>query len=77
MCRESKSSLLQVTLNFELEQMNISSRHSNSNFGHSFEFHRLTNFCKKCQFVVDDFSCELLCTLSIYTLKSDQWIPIW
>ena len=33
---------------FELEKMNISSRHSisNSNFAHSFDFHCLTNFLK-------------------------------
>ena len=31
MNRHSKSVFLQVTLNFELELMNISSRHSNSN----------------------------------------------
>ena len=37
---------LPVTSNFELEYMNISSKHSNSNFTHSFDFHYLTNFAK-------------------------------
>ena len=31
---------------FELELMDISSRHSNSNFAHSFDFHCLINFAK-------------------------------
>ena len=45
--RHSKPAfLLQITLNFELEQMNISGKHSNSNFAHTFDFHCLTNFAK-------------------------------
>ena len=32
MNRHSKSGFLQVTLNFEIELINISSSHSNSNF---------------------------------------------
>ena len=46
MYRHSKSTFFQVTLNFELEQMDINSRHFNSNFAHSFDFHCLTNFAK-------------------------------
>ena len=42
----SKSAFLQVTLNFELELVKMSSRHFNSNFAHSFDFHCLTNFVK-------------------------------
>ena len=42
-------------------------------FAHSFDFHCLTNFAKKYQFVVDvSLWCELLCKLSFYTLKNDQ-----
>ena len=52
--------------------MNISSRHSNSNFAHSLDFHPLTNFAKNI-----NLSCRWFLKLSIYTLKSDQWITIW
>ena len=38
--------VLQVTLNFELERLKISSRNSNSYFAHSFDFHCLNNFTK-------------------------------
>ena len=37
---------LQVTLNFELEYMNIIGRHCNSYFAHSFDFSCLTNIVK-------------------------------
>ena len=47
MYRHSKSAFLQAILNFELDLMNItSSRHSNSNFAHSFDFHCFTNYAK-------------------------------
>ena len=39
MYRDSKSAVLQVTLNLELELMNISSRHSNSNFAYDSVIH--------------------------------------
>ena len=39
MYRHSKFACLQVTLNFELEYMNIGSRHSNSNFAHHIVVH--------------------------------------
>ena len=44
----SKFAILQVTLNFEVEEMNISSRHSNSSFARSYllTFIALTNFAK-------------------------------
>ena len=58
--------------------MNICWKHSNSDFAYSFDFHCLTNFAKKHLFVVKvSLYCELLCKLSIYTLKSDQWKTIW
>ena len=62
---------------FELEYMNISSRHSNSNFAHSFYFYCLMHFAKCIDlWWVVFLWCELLSKLSIYTLKSDQWITI-
>ena len=42
----SKFAFLQVTLNFESEETNITSGHSNSNFAHSFDFNCLTDFAK-------------------------------
>ena len=58
-----KVRVLQVTLNFELELMNIrSSRHSNSNFSHSFDFHRLTNFANSINLSwMVSLWCALLC----------------
>ena len=58
--------------------MNISRRHLYSNFAHSFDFKSLTKFAKSINlwWMVSQW-CELLCNLSIYTLKSDQWIPTW
>ena len=56
MYRNSKSAFLQVTLNFELEYVNISSRHRNSNFAHSLDFYCLNQFCEKYQLVVDGLS---------------------
>ena len=57
--------------------MNISSRHSNSNFAHSFDFIALLSLRKvsTCRgwFI---FDVSLLCTRSMYTLKSAQWITI-
>ena len=77
----SNSTLLQVTLNFELEYMNISGRHFNSNFSHSLNFHclvLLTNFAKYIDLLWMGSLCHgLLYKCSIYTLKSDQWITIW
>ena len=35
-----------MTLNLELEQMNISNRHCQSDFAHSFEFYCLTDFAQ-------------------------------
>ena len=53
------------------EKWTYSSKHSNSNFAHSLDFHCLTN-----QFVVD--GCSLDVSYSIYTLKtSDQLITIY
>ena len=46
MYHHSKSIFLQVTLNFEMQKMNDSGRHSNSNLVHYFDFHCLTNFMK-------------------------------
>ena len=40
------SAFLQVTLNYEMESINISSRPSKLNFAHSFDVHCLTNFAK-------------------------------
>ena len=50
--------------------MNVSSRHYNSKFDHSFDFHCLANFAKKYQFVLYGFfSVWFLWKFSIYTLK--------
>ena len=55
-----------------------SSRHSNSNFAHSFDFHCLTNFAKNIGLsLMVSLWREFLCKLSIYNLQSDQWITIW
>ena len=78
MYQNSKSTFFQVILNFELEQMDINSRNSNSNFAHSFDFHCLTNFAKGINLSwMVSLKWKLLCKCSIYTLKSDQWITIW
>ena len=39
MYRYSKSTVIHMTTNFELEYMNISSKHSNSNFDHHIVIH--------------------------------------
>ena len=53
---------------FELEEMNR--RHSNSK---SFDLHCLTYFAKGINlWWMVSLWCELLCTLSIYTLTSDR-----
>ena len=39
MYRHSKSAFLQVSMNFELEYMNVSSRHSSSNFAYHIVIH--------------------------------------
>ena len=39
MYQHSKSPFLQMTLNFELESVDISSRHSKSNFAHHVVIH--------------------------------------
>ena len=58
--RHSKSVFLQVTLNFELELTDISSRHCNSNCAHSFDFHWCANFFENYHFVMDGFSLVLV-----------------
>ena len=40
MYRHSKSAFLQVTLNFELKFLDISSKYSNSNFAYHFIIYR-------------------------------------
>ena len=58
--------------------MNISSRHFNSKFAHSFDFHCLTNFAKNINLSwMVSLWCELLCKRPIYTFKCNQWIKIW
>ena len=71
--RHSKSTFLYLTLKFELEWINISSRHSIPNFAHSFDFPALPilrqiSNCRRWFLLW----CELI---SIYTLKN-QWITI-
>ena len=58
--------------------MNISGRHSNSNFAHSFHFHCLTNFSKSINFsYMGSLWRALLYKLTTtYTFKSDHWIAI-
>ena len=58
--------------------MNISSKHSSSNFAHSFDSHCLFSFAKNINlsYMLSIWR-KLLCKLSIYTLKSDEWITIW
>ena len=68
------------TSDFEfLIGVNESSKHSNSNFAHSMTFIAFSyQFYKQYQFVKEvSLWCKLLCKLSIYTLKSDEWITIW
>ena len=62
-------------LKFEI-QVNwfVVDMYSYSNFSSSFDFHCLYQLWKRYQFVVDGFS---ICGLSIYTLRSDQWITMW
>ena len=53
--------------------MNISGRHSNSNFAPSFDSHRVNNFAKNINMSeMVSVWCELLCELLIYTLKTDD-----
>ena len=44
--QQSKSTILLVTSNFELEQIDICNKHSQSDFAHSFDFHCLTDFAQ-------------------------------
>ena len=70
----SKSEFWKVTWNFELEQISISSRHSNPNFCSLYWF----SLPSVANFVVDGFLWwGLSCKLSIGTLKNDQWITNW
>ena len=75
MYQQSKSAFLLVTLNFELEQMDISNRHSPSDFAHSFVFYCLSNFGKGIN--LSSKACVLLRKHPIYTSKRDRWIPLW
>ena len=61
-----------------LIKVNIGSGYSNSSFAHSFDFYCHTNFAIRIDlWWMVSLGCELLCKLSIYTLKSDQWLTIW
>ena len=61
----------------------LSSRHSNSYFAHSFDFHCLTNFSKKYQFVVDSISLVqgnmLTCNLHLeeWSMSNNMVSKIW
>ena len=58
--------------------MDISNRHSQSDFAHSFDFHCLTNFAKGINLLCKaSLWCVLLRKRPIYTSKSDRWIPLW
>ena len=71
MYRHSKSSFLQVTLQFWIV---------NSNFCSFFWLSLPYQFCEKYQFGADGFSLVLVIMYTFnlaYTLKNDQWITIW
>ena len=53
----------------EKNWLSFSSKHSNSNFAHHFDFYCLL-FYKNYQFIVDEYRCKL----SNYSKKSSQWI---
>ena len=62
-------------LNFELEWMNISSKHSNSYFAHSFGFYCFFNFAKSIDWLrMVSLWCELLFQLNLEV--NGQWITI-
>ena len=53
--QQLNSAFLPVTLNFELEELDISNRHFQSDFAQTFDF-QCPLICESYQFVVQDFS---------------------
>ena len=69
---------------FWIELMNISSKHSNSNFAHSFDFHCLANIAKNIHlwWMVSKFGAIFLTIHSpfcifFFALNCFNWLPPW
>ena len=59
-------------------RMNISNRHSQSDFTHSFDFYCPTNFVNGIDLLCKaSLWCGLLRKHPIFTLKSNKFIPLW
>ena len=76
-----KSTFSQVTLNFELDKMDIGNRHSQSDFALFVDFHCVTKFVKGINLLYMLYKASLWCVLlrkrPIYTSNNYQRIPLW